>query len=50
VELKLPPFWSAQISQERFLDTLDVLKQLESLIICLAESESWIEPILLDLP
>jgi hypothetical protein len=50
VELKLPPLWSAQIAQEHFLDMPDVLKQLESLITCLAESESRMESILLDLP
>jgi hypothetical protein len=38
-----------QISQEHFLDTPDVLKQLKSLITCPAESESWLELILLDL-
>jgi hypothetical protein len=50
VELKLPPLWTAQIAQEYFLDTPDVLKQLESLITCPDESESLTSLILLDLP
>jgi hypothetical protein len=50
VELKLPPIWTSQISQEHFLDTPDVLKQLEALITGPAESENWMDPIPLDLP
>jgi hypothetical protein len=45
VELKLPPLWTAQITQEYFLNTLDVLKLFELLIACPPESESWMEPI-----
>jgi hypothetical protein len=50
VELKLPPLWSSQLSQENFMDTADVLKQMESLIGGTNESESWMQPIPLDLP
>jgi hypothetical protein len=50
VELKLPSLWSSDLSQENFMDTADVLKQLESLISGGTESESWMEPIPLDLP
>jgi hypothetical protein len=32
VELTFPLLWPAQISQEHFLDTPDILNQLESLI------------------
>jgi hypothetical protein len=50
VELKLPPLWSSELSQENFMDTADVLKQLESLISGATESESWMESLPLDLP
>jgi hypothetical protein len=50
VELRLPTIWTSQISPERFLDTPDVLKQLETLITGPTESESWMDPIPLDLP
>jgi hypothetical protein len=49
VELKPPLIWTVQIAQEHFLDTPDILKQLESLITCPTENQSWMEPILLDL-
>jgi hypothetical protein len=36
--------------QGAFPNTPNIPKQLESLITCLSESESLMEPILLDLP
>jgi hypothetical protein len=50
VELKFPPLLTVQIAQEHFFNTSDILKQLESLIIGPLESDSWMEPIPLDLP
>jgi hypothetical protein len=50
VELKVSPLWIARMALEHFLDTSYILKQLESLITCLPESEGWMEWILLDLP
>ena len=50
VELKLPQIWNAEISQENFLDTPDILKQMETLVSGTAETDNWMEPIPLDLP
>jgi hypothetical protein len=50
VELKLPTIWSSEMAQENFLDTPDVLKQMESLIAGRAENENWMEPIPVELP
>lgn len=50
VELKLPQIWEAEISQENFLDTPDILKQMETLVSGTAEPDSWMEPIPLDIP
>lgn len=49
VELKLPTVWSSEHAQENFLDTPDIIKQMETLINGTAESENWMEPIPIDL-
>lgn len=50
VELKLPQIWEAEVSQENFLDTPDILKQMESLVTGADETDNWMEPVPLDLP
>jgi hypothetical protein len=50
VELKLPPIWSSQISHENFLDTPDVLKQMEALITGTNDADTWMDSIPLDIP
>jgi hypothetical protein len=50
MELMLSPLETVQKSQAHCLDILDALKQLNSLIPGLTESENWMEPISLDLP
>jgi hypothetical protein len=50
VELKLPPMWASQVSQENFLDAPEVLKQMESLITGSGDVGTWMDPIPLDIP
>ena len=50
VELKVPPVWAAELTQENFLDTQEVLKQMESLIAGNSETSNWMEPIPVEIP
>ncbi|OHS93209.1 hypothetical protein TRFO_40516 [Tritrichomonas foetus] len=50
VELKIPQIWSTEIAQENFLDTPDILKQMETLASGAAEADNWMEPVPLDIP
>ena len=48
VELKLPPEWQSEISEEAFIDNMDVLKQMESLVSGMVEDDNWMEPVQLN--
>ena len=45
VELKLPPEWQSEMSEETFLDNMDILKQMESLVSRIVGTDDWFEPI-----
>ena len=48
VELKLPPEWQSEMSEEAFLDNMDILKQMESLVSRMVDTDDWFEPIQID--
>ena len=50
VEIKVPPLWAAELAQENFLDTQEVLKQMEALISGNGETSNWMDPIPIDIP
>lgn len=50
VEIKVPPLWASELAQENFLDTQEVLKQMEALIAGNGETSNWMDPIPVDIP
>lgn len=50
VELKLPPQWQTEITQENFLDTPDILKQMEALVAGNEEDDNWMDMVTIEIP